>query len=156
MSGDKGCSVVGAVLGTAADVLRAVLGREQDRVGAQLPCQVWVVPVTGLSYQFTLSVLTLSYVFVVKTNCSQQAPLQPTVRCNSSTWYGLFRLKRKHMIVLIVSKSKVSLFVLKLFLGAFRSESTKNVYLLFPFFLFGFVCPLKQRHTGTHVLWHPL
>lgn len=43
---DQGRSVVGQVLGTAADVLRAVLDREQDGVGAQLPRQVSCLPRT--------------------------------------------------------------------------------------------------------------
>lgn len=41
---DQGRSVVGEVLGTATDVLRAVLDREQDGVGAQLPRQVSCLP----------------------------------------------------------------------------------------------------------------
>lgn len=35
---------MGAVFGAAADVLRALLGREQDWTGPQLPCQVWTTP----------------------------------------------------------------------------------------------------------------
>lgn len=56
MSRAEGREILGAIVGATLDVLRALLDREQDRTGVELPCQVraifsWFVKMIGLRTQ---------------------------------------------------------------------------------------------------------